>query len=221
MLTEVEQFTVTFPLLRVSIGVYCMVLHVLCFYLKLVCFYVRRNDFYDVTQYSNLQETKIGKVMKAACAQNYPDDEFNLKERASQLMKNWKALLPTTEPESSKEGENGAHKSVAGDQVALENSEHPQDNQAKTELVSMETTADHSLNEHNGQSKKDDAMPMDVDLHVKEDGLAAVEDAGPVPMEHDGQVTAKHELAPSAPTGEALTESGNNAEATEYHAMLE
>ncbi|RUS17977.1 hypothetical protein BC937DRAFT_89293, partial [Endogone sp. FLAS-F59071] len=181
VLTEVEQFTVTFPLLR---------------------------------------ETKIGKVMKAACAQDYPEDEFNLKERASQLMKNWKALLPTTEPESSKEGENGAHKSVAGDQVALENSEHPQ---AKTESTSMETTTDHSLNEHhNGQSKKDDAMPMDVDLHVKEEGEAAVDYAGPVPMEHDGQVSVKHEL-PSAPAGEgnqALTESGNNGEATEDHAML-
>ncbi|KAF7725572.1 hypothetical protein EC973_009527 [Apophysomyces ossiformis] len=44
--------------------------------------------------YELLRETKIGKVVKAACTYNYEEDtEFNIKERCQNLMKHWKSLF--------------------------------------------------------------------------------------------------------------------------------
>ncbi|RUS20375.1 hypothetical protein BC938DRAFT_475573 [Jimgerdemannia flammicorona] len=183
VLHEVEQFTVTFPLLR---------------------------------------ETKIGKVMKAACAQNYPDDEYNLKDRASQLMKNWKALLPTTEPESGKDGENGAHAShmAAGEHSATESGQ-PDVSPMEPAAGPVEPAAgEHEASEHhNGLTKKDDATPMDVDDHAKDEGAANS------PMEHDREDTAeKNEPTPSVAPDEAKPESLDTAGAAngpEDHAMAE
>ncbi|KAG0173529.1 hypothetical protein DFQ28_008199 [Apophysomyces sp. BC1034] len=55
--------------------------------------------------YELLRETKIGKVVKAACTYNYEEDtEYNIKERCQNLMKHWKSLFsdPTRLQEQAK-----------------------------------------------------------------------------------------------------------------------
>ncbi|KAI8379588.1 uncharacterized protein BYT42DRAFT_569307 [Radiomyces spectabilis] len=69
---------------------------------------VKEIEDLDMT-YGLLRHTKIGKVVKAACTYNYEgDNEYNIRERCQQLMRNWKALFtdtkvpdhkPATEPE--------------------------------------------------------------------------------------------------------------------------
>ncbi|KAJ2962940.1 hypothetical protein NQZ79_g2023 [Umbelopsis isabellina] len=64
--------------------------------------------------YRLLKDTKIGKVMKSACLQNFDDDkQYRLRERCQKFMKDWKAILIASQSENQKTvtdgGEASAH----------------------------------------------------------------------------------------------------------------